>query len=196
MARFKSDRQRKAMFARMNYAQLRSKGVFLSKRGDADRDGVRNHKDCRPLNPEEQGIIHDLVAGVGKAGGYVVGEATSGWKAIPKSFKRQKMVTVEREELKEATRDLKAMNKLKSLPSEEELERERSTLKTLKRVASAERRAKRTRELRKQLLSQLQKGDISFVKRQGKVVAVRSYAPPKKKPTDSSGWLPGRSLDE
>ena len=57
---FKSSSQRKAAFAKMNYRQLKHKGVFLSRKGDADKDGVQNAKDCKPLNPKEQGIIHDI----------------------------------------------------------------------------------------------------------------------------------------
>lgn len=60
------DRQRKAMFAKlsnknMNFTQLQRKGVFLKYQGDADKDGVKNIKDCRPLDPKRQGIIHDLI---------------------------------------------------------------------------------------------------------------------------------------
>ena len=44
-----------------NFQQLSKKGVFLKYQGDADKDGVANIKDCRPLDPKRQGIIHDLI---------------------------------------------------------------------------------------------------------------------------------------
>lgn len=38
----------------MTFKQLQKKGVFLKYQGDADGDGVKNIKDCRPLNPKAQ----------------------------------------------------------------------------------------------------------------------------------------------
>lgn len=156
---FKSSAQRKAVMAniaRMNKNQLAQKGIILSSRKDTDKDGVINAKDCQPLNPEEQGIIHNMISGMGRVGGYVVGEAKSGWKHIPKSFERQKMKTVEKEELKEAKADLANLQKIKEL-----------------KVDTAKVRAER-----KALLKEIQSGDISYVKHKGKVVAVSSYTEP------------------
>ena len=62
--RFKSSSQRKAVMAKLknnNFHQLRKKGVFLKYQGDSDKYGVANIKDCRPLDPKRQGIIHDLI---------------------------------------------------------------------------------------------------------------------------------------
>lgn len=38
----------------LSFPQLKKKGVFLKYWGDADKDGVPNVKDCRPLNPKKQ----------------------------------------------------------------------------------------------------------------------------------------------
>jgi len=38
----------------LSFPQLKKKGVFLKYWGDADKDGVPNVKDCRPLNPNAQ----------------------------------------------------------------------------------------------------------------------------------------------
>ena len=84
---FKSDEQRKGFFAQLgkgknrlntnpkseselkaaqekfknlSYNQLLKKGVKLKPHGDADKDGVVNIKDCKPLNKKEQGVIHRL----------------------------------------------------------------------------------------------------------------------------------------
>jgi len=53
------DSQRKAMFAKMNYQQLR-RHVRISPYADSDKDGIINKKDCKPFNPKEQGFFHDL----------------------------------------------------------------------------------------------------------------------------------------
>jgi hypothetical protein len=68
---FKSDKQRKCVMAKLNagrpkalknmtYPQLIKKGILLPPKGDADKDGVMNKNDCRPLNAKEQGKIHDF----------------------------------------------------------------------------------------------------------------------------------------
>jgi len=62
--RFKNSRQRKAVMAKLknsSFKQIQRKGMFLRYQGDADKDGVVNIKDCRPLDPKRQGIIHDLI---------------------------------------------------------------------------------------------------------------------------------------
>lgn len=43
----------------LSYSQLRNQGIKLKPTGDADRDGVPNSLDCKPLNKKEQGLIHD-----------------------------------------------------------------------------------------------------------------------------------------
>ena len=151
--RFKNSNQRKAVMAKLNYSQLRNKGIKLNPYKDTDKDGVKNYKDCQPLNPKEQGIIHDIVAGIGKTGGYIVGEAKSGWKSIPNQYKRQKITTQEKEELKEAKRDVKALQKIKQIRQE----------------------TQKNKKLKKKLINQMQKGEIAFIKRKGQVVAVRTY---------------------
>ena len=41
--------------------QLNKKGVRLAPNKDTDKDGVKNSKDCRPLDKKRQGIIHDFI---------------------------------------------------------------------------------------------------------------------------------------
>ena len=43
-----------------NFKQLQEAGTFLDPTGDFDKDGVQNSKDCQPLNPNKQGLEHDL----------------------------------------------------------------------------------------------------------------------------------------
>jgi hypothetical protein len=43
----------------MNFRQLQKKGVFLRYQGDADKDGVKNIKDCKPLDKRKQDNILD-----------------------------------------------------------------------------------------------------------------------------------------
>lgn len=71
------DNQRKAMFAKMSmrnqqylrkhpsaynysFSQLKKKGHYMRYQADNDHDGVKNVKDCQPLNPDKQGYIHDV----------------------------------------------------------------------------------------------------------------------------------------
>jgi hypothetical protein len=42
---------------RMNWNQVKRKYPGLSARGDMDNDGVKNYKDCRPLDPTRHGIM-------------------------------------------------------------------------------------------------------------------------------------------
>ena len=44
----------KPKYKNMTFKQLKNKGVYLSYQGDADKDGVKNIKDCRPLNKKAQ----------------------------------------------------------------------------------------------------------------------------------------------
>lgn len=43
-----------------SYKQLKKQGVKLKATADTDKDGVPNAKDCKPLNPKEQGVLHSL----------------------------------------------------------------------------------------------------------------------------------------
>lgn len=43
-------------FKNMNFMQLKKQGVFLKYQGDADHDGVKNIKDCKPLDPKRQDL--------------------------------------------------------------------------------------------------------------------------------------------
>ncbi len=45
----------------MSFSQLQTKGIKLNPHGDADKDGVMNIKDCRPLNKHQQGFVHELL---------------------------------------------------------------------------------------------------------------------------------------
>jgi hypothetical protein len=40
-------------YKNLTFKQLKKRGVFLSYQGDADKDGVINIKDCKPLNPKK-----------------------------------------------------------------------------------------------------------------------------------------------
>lgn len=44
----------------LSFKQLKKKGIKLNPRGDADKDGTINKKDCKPLDPKKQGFLHDL----------------------------------------------------------------------------------------------------------------------------------------
>jgi len=44
-----------------SYSQLKKAGIKLPKKGDADKDGVKNAKDCRPLNKKKQGLVHEML---------------------------------------------------------------------------------------------------------------------------------------
>ena len=60
--KFKSTSQRKAVMARLknkNYRQINNV-IKINPYKDSDRDGVVNIKDCKPLNPKEQGFLHDF----------------------------------------------------------------------------------------------------------------------------------------
>jgi hypothetical protein len=41
-----------------SFGELKKKGVFLPYQGDADKDGVKNIKDCKPLDADKQGWLH------------------------------------------------------------------------------------------------------------------------------------------
>ena len=43
-----------------NFKQLKERGVFLRYQGDSDKDGVKNIKDCKPLDAKRQGRLHDM----------------------------------------------------------------------------------------------------------------------------------------
>jgi len=116
---FKSDKQRKFVMAKLrggarsnvspkiiklsqlNNRQLISRGIHLNPNKDFDKDGLINKLDCKPLNKKEQGFIHDVISGVGKFGGFVVGEAKAGIRDIPKEFRRQEKLTKEKERVKQ-----------------------------------------------------------------------------------------------
>ena len=108
------DTQRRAMFAKLNrnykplksmsYNELVRHGVYLHPHKDSDRDGLKNNLDCKPLNQNRKGIIHDAISGIGRIGGYVVGEASSGMRDIPKAYETQKRKTIEKEKIIEEGR--------------------------------------------------------------------------------------------
>ena len=77
--KFVSSKQRAAVMAKlrssglsfsqaktMSYAQLRKRGVYLKPAKDTDKDGVVNSKDCKPFDPNKQGIIHDTIEKIEK----------------------------------------------------------------------------------------------------------------------------------
>jgi hypothetical protein len=113
MMRFKNPKQQAAVMAKlrakgitmpqarnMTYTQLRQRGVHLVVTRDADGYGVRNVDDCKPLNPKEQGWIHDAITGVGRGIGYVGAEVVSGVRDVPKGMKNTYKKTLKKEAAK------------------------------------------------------------------------------------------------
>lgn len=52
--------QKNPEYKNLTYKQLRNKGIFLRYQSDSDKDGVKNVKDCKPLNKEEQDLKEDI----------------------------------------------------------------------------------------------------------------------------------------
>ena len=71
-------------YKNLSFKELKGKGIFLKYQSDTDKDGVKNIKDCKPLNQKEQ----DLKETTKKVGDWVkkeakaVGEWTK--KEVPK----------------------------------------------------------------------------------------------------------------
>ena len=47
--------------AKLNFQELKKRGVFLKFQSDSDKDGVVNIKDCKPLDKRHQGLLHVLI---------------------------------------------------------------------------------------------------------------------------------------
>jgi len=64
-------------YKNLNFKELKGKGIFLKYQADYDKDGVKNVKDCKPLNPKEQ----DLKETATKVGAFIGKEAKAvgGW---------------------------------------------------------------------------------------------------------------------
>jgi hypothetical protein len=58
-------------YKNLSFKELKGKGIFLKYQSDSDKDGVKNIKDCKPLNQKEQ----DLKETATKVGGWVKKEA-------------------------------------------------------------------------------------------------------------------------
>ena len=78
--RFKNNSQRKAVMAKLKSGELKrfrcqgkQETIIMDVKAlnkhlkrcqgnlDSDGDGVINKKDCQPLNPKKQGLLHDLI---------------------------------------------------------------------------------------------------------------------------------------
>ena len=190
--KFKSDKQRRCVMAQLKKGRMPSNlptilknasnpklkrmGVRLPPNKDTDRDGIINKKDCMPLNKKEQGIIHNLVSGIGKIGGYAVGEIKSGWNDIPKTFKRSQFLTMEKEELKEAKRDLSALNKIqKQKESIINIKKQEPT--AINKIRTNKEQIRVLENRRNDMIKKLQKGEIGFVKKNNKLIAVKREVP-------------------
>jgi len=53
--------QKNPSYKNLNIKQLRNKGIFLKYTADTDKDGVKNIKDCQPLNPKKQDKKHQNI---------------------------------------------------------------------------------------------------------------------------------------
>jgi len=64
-------------YQNLSFKELKGKGIFLKYQADYDKDGVKNVKDCKPLNPKEQ----DLKETATKVGAFIGKEtkAVGGW---------------------------------------------------------------------------------------------------------------------
>lgn len=56
-------------YKNLTFKQLKNKGLFLKYNRDADGDGVKNIKDCRPLNPKAQDNGYEVSYGDTTIGG-------------------------------------------------------------------------------------------------------------------------------
>lgn len=72
-------------YKNLSFQQLKGKGIFLKYQSDADRDGVKNIKDCKPLNPKEQ----DLKETAKKVGTWVGKEAKKGYEKTKEFVKKE-----------------------------------------------------------------------------------------------------------
>ncbi len=49
----------------MNWKQAKARFPLMNPRGDADKDGVKNFRDCKPFDIKRQGKNHDEEISVG-----------------------------------------------------------------------------------------------------------------------------------
>jgi hypothetical protein len=96
-------------YKNLSFKELKGKGIFLKYQADYDEDGVKNIKDCKPLNPKEQDLKETATkvgAFIGKeakaVGGWVGKEAKIGY-AKTKLFVEKEKPKVEAWVKKEAT---------------------------------------------------------------------------------------------
>tara|TARA_Y100000310_G_scaffold171007_1_gene171154 strand:- start:2662 stop:3330 length:669 start_codon:yes stop_codon:yes gene_type:complete len=70
----------------MSYVELKESGFEIDAKGDFDKDGVPNAKDCRPLDPNKHwvGIAARAIGGAAVGGAKTVGK---GWKMQGKAMK-------------------------------------------------------------------------------------------------------------
>lgn len=175
--RFKSEKQRKAVMANYNnlsprhrikiikdpslknknFNQLKKKGIYLNYNGDADKDGIKNIKDCRPLDRKKQSKLHDLaIATLKKREQFIEERRIKAMKKLEeKKEKLQQDIAASQAELakkkqkqavideidreKELVKKLKAQNRqakqllFKATPAGKAIERSKETLKDTKK---------------------------------------------------------------
>ena len=79
-------------YAKMNWKQVKARFPGLNKNSDIDFDGTPNYKDCRPLDPAQDGRLGDL------------------WKKLKGKLK-------ERKQRKQMTKDLKKAKRYTPKPA-------------------------------------------------------------------------------
>ena len=100
----------------MNWLQVKRKYPSLSARGDMDNDGVKNYKDCRPLDPTQHGIFSAIAGVVGAMKGSTpVGENRG--QTIKRRWQEGMAKPTFRQRFREQ-RGVSALARLEKYPSE------------------------------------------------------------------------------
>jgi len=58
---FKPPKKKKVLKKNMSWPQAKARYPKLKRYADSDKDGIRNWLDCKPLNKNKQGFIHELI---------------------------------------------------------------------------------------------------------------------------------------
>lgn len=120
---------------KMSFEKLQKKGVFLKYQGDADKDGVINIKDCKPLNPDEHIDVGEIVE-KGKEIGIKTGQAIG--KVAKKGFELGKAGLEKAQEFAKERKKEKAEELLKDIqhPKITKLMRQKERVQELEKQIS------------------------------------------------------------